>query len=330
MTIRGNRVVTAPEESVSVRRISWAAILAGVTITLVVQLALGILGLGIGASTINPLTEENPVAGIGIGAGIWFLVSALIALFAGGYVAGHMAGVLHRQDGLLHGLLTWSLATLLTFYFLTSTVGGLIGGAASILGRGLAAVGSGAAVAVPAIAGATGEQLEDVGGLDLSALQSQIETLLNQAGVDTSAVSQAVTTTQQVTETVSEITDDPQSRQELAALINRIATSDGETFSAADREELINFIVEHGGRSREEAEELVAELEQTYQEARAQYQEALAQAEQTAREAGAATAEGVSTAAIWTFIGLLISAAAAAAGGYVATPRDLSIRAGVM
>jgi hypothetical protein len=81
---------------VAVRRISWAAVLAGVTITLVVQLLLGILGLGVGASIIDPLREGNPISGIGTEAGIWFVASALIAWFSGGYVAGRMASVPRR------------------------------------------------------------------------------------------------------------------------------------------------------------------------------------------------------------------------------------------
>jgi len=341
-------VVGAPEPGVQ-RRISWGAIFAGVVIALVVQLVLGILGIGIGASTIDPLTEGNPVSGVGVGAGIWFAVSLLIALFAGGYVAGRLAGIPHRQDGLLHGLLTWGLTTLLTFYLLTTTVGGLIGGTARVLGRGLSAAGTGIAAVAPTVADAAGnaaqavgDQVQGTGDLDLSELQQQVEGILNQAGVDTSAVSGAISetisTAQQLSETVSEVADDPQSREELAALIQRIATNGGETFSEADQQELTNFIVERGGRSPAEAEELVNELEQTYQAARAQAQEtgaqaqaagqaALANAEQTAREAGQAAADGVASAALWTFVGLLLSAAAAAYGGYLATQRDILVKA---
>lgn len=336
-------VVIASDSRVQ-RRISWGAILAGVVIALVVQLVLGILGIAIGASTIDPLAEANPVSGIGVGAGIWFAVSLLLALFAGGYVAGRLAGVPRRQDGLLHGLLTWGLTTLLTFYLLTTTVGGLIGGTARVLGNGLSAAGSGIAAVAPTIAGAAGnaadavsEQVQGTGDLDLSTLQQQVEGILNQVGVDTSAVSgtisETISTTQQLSETVSEVADDPQSREELAALIQRIATNGGETFSDADRQELTTFITERGGRTPAEAEELVNDLDQSYQEIRTQAQEAadqaqaagqeaLAEAEQTAREAGQTAAEGVASAAIWTFVGLLLSAAAASYGGYFATPKE--------
>ncbi len=327
------------------RRISWGAIIAGVVIALVVQLLLGILGIGIGTSTIDPLSEANPVAGIGTGAGIWFAVSLLIALFIGGYVAARAAGLPRRQDGLLHGVLVWGLTTLLTFYLLTTTVGGLIGGTARVLGRTLSATGQGIAAVVPQVSQAAGDaaatvnaQLPDGSEIDWSALQQQAEGILAQVGIDTSpisdAISETLTTTQQLSETVAAVTDDPESREELAALIGRITTSGGETFSAADRQELTNFMVERGGRTEAEAEELVNNLEQTYQETRAQAQaaveqaqaagqEALAGAEQTARETSQMVADNVSSAAIWTFIGLLISAIAAAIGGSMGAPREI-------
>ncbi len=120
----------------AVKRISWASVFAGVVIVLVTQLLLSLLGLGIGASTINPTTEQDPASGLGIGAGIWFILTSLIALFAGGWVAGRLAGIPRNIDSMLHGLLTWGLASLLLFYFLTSTVGSLIGGTFRVLGTG--------------------------------------------------------------------------------------------------------------------------------------------------------------------------------------------------
>ncbi|RYY08132.1 MAG: hypothetical protein EOO36_24060, partial [Cytophagaceae bacterium] len=55
------------------KRISWGAIFAGTVLAIVLQLALSLLGLGIGLGTIDPLTEQNPMAGIGTGAAIWWI-----------------------------------------------------------------------------------------------------------------------------------------------------------------------------------------------------------------------------------------------------------------
>lgn len=112
------------------RRVSWGAVFAGVMIVLAIQLLLSMLGLGIGLGTINPAAGSTPNASsLGIGAAAWWGVSYLIALVAGGYVAARLAPSRLSFDGALHGLVTWAFALLLTFYLLTTALGGVIGGA---------------------------------------------------------------------------------------------------------------------------------------------------------------------------------------------------------
>src|SRR5262249_55441193 len=126
------------------RRISWAAIFGGVILAVVVQLLLSALGAGIGFSTVNVNAGTTPGAGaMGIGAGVWWVISSCIAVFVGGYVAGWLAGIETRLDGMLHGLITWGLATLLTIYLLTSALSSIIGGSVSAIGGAASAVGKG-------------------------------------------------------------------------------------------------------------------------------------------------------------------------------------------
>lgn len=131
--------------------ISWGSILAGVAVALSLQLLLNLLGIGVGASTINPKQGDTPGSGLAIGAGIWFAISALISLFCGGWAAGRLAGHPDNKDGMLHGFTTWSLTTILTLVMLTSAIGGLIGGSASLLGKAASAGGQGAAAAAPVL-----------------------------------------------------------------------------------------------------------------------------------------------------------------------------------
>ena len=79
----------------------------------------------------------------GFGAGLWWVISSCIALGAGGFVAAWLAGVEIRFDGVLHGLVTWGVATLLTLWLLTSAIGGIVGGGFSALGSVASAAGSG-------------------------------------------------------------------------------------------------------------------------------------------------------------------------------------------
>jgi len=85
-TARGNLTHTH-------QRISWAAIFGGVILVVAVQLLLSLLGAGIGLGTVNTNLGSTPTASsLGIGAGVWWVVSSCIALGLGGYVAAWLAG----------------------------------------------------------------------------------------------------------------------------------------------------------------------------------------------------------------------------------------------
>src|SRR5215468_4825121 len=135
--------------TIMINQISWGAVLAGVVVGLVTQILLNLLGIGIGAATLEPALGDNPSAmSLSIGAGIWFALSSILAALAGGYAAGKLAGVPNEAAGSWHGLTTWALATLIVFYLLSSTLGGILGGAyrgmTNVLGGVTSAVSSAA------------------------------------------------------------------------------------------------------------------------------------------------------------------------------------------
>ena len=71
--------------TIMINQISWGAVLAGVVVALVTQLVLNMLGIGIGAATLDPVARDNPSAmSFSIGAGIWFAVAGILAALAGG------------------------------------------------------------------------------------------------------------------------------------------------------------------------------------------------------------------------------------------------------
>jgi hypothetical protein len=115
------------------RRTAWGAIFAGTFVALSCQLLLGSLGLAIGAATVNPAREMNPAEGLGVGAGIWLLVSALISLFAGGLVTSWLAGFPRMWDGMIHGLVVWGLTVALSAWLVTTSAASFAGGALGTL-----------------------------------------------------------------------------------------------------------------------------------------------------------------------------------------------------
>jgi hypothetical protein len=85
-------------------RVSWAAIFGGVIVVVGFQLLFSVLGAGIGLGTLDTNAGSTPAASsLGIGAGIWWVVSSCLALFAGSYVTAWLAGIETRFDGVLHG-----------------------------------------------------------------------------------------------------------------------------------------------------------------------------------------------------------------------------------
>ncbi len=139
-------------------KMSWGAIFGGAVAALGLWILLYALGMAIGFSAVNP---DNPrsLQGSGIFTGLWSVISPLIALFVGGIVAGRGAGVTTRLGGATHGLVMWGLTTLAGAWLLTSLVGALASGAASV-GKAAAQAGGG----VQKVAGELGLDADDALG----------------------------------------------------------------------------------------------------------------------------------------------------------------------
>ena len=319
-------VETVPHTHVG-PRVSWAALLAGVTVALVSQLLLGVLGIAIGASTIDPLREADPAAGLGTGAGIWFALTGLISLFAGGWTAGHLAGIPRITDSTLHGVLTWGLSTLLTFYLLTTSVGALIGGTARALGQGASLVGQGVAAGAPQVAQAVQGQMADQ-GINWDSIKQEAQEILRQTGKPAlqpeALQGKTDEAKKQAQDTAKSAAADPQAAdREVKDLMNRMFGQGSDTVNAADRDALVNVVAARSGKSKEEASKIVDRWEQTYREAKEQFAKVKDQAERKAREAGDLAARKVSQAAFWTFAAMLVGLGAAAFGGRQAVPHEI-------
>lgn len=157
-------IYEAPSEGVSRKnKISWPAILAGALIALGLQLLLALLGMGIGAGTIDPADETNPMAGLGTGALVWWAASFLISLFAGGCVAGRLTGTVNRFNDMLHGVLTWIVFVVINLWLFTSAAGTLIQAASGVLGNTISMVGRGMAMNAPEIQNIVQQELDERG-----------------------------------------------------------------------------------------------------------------------------------------------------------------------
>lgn len=109
-------------------QVRWGPVIAGIFTVLTTLLTLSVLGLAIGLSTFD---VGDPGRAFGLGAGIWGLISALIAFGLGGYVAGATARVRGGDRGILNGAMVWMVTIPLALFLLGSGVGTLLGIAGS-------------------------------------------------------------------------------------------------------------------------------------------------------------------------------------------------------
>lgn len=169
---------TVEQWSIGRVRVRWSAIFAGWAVGLAVQLVLTLLGLALGAWSID-LKEADPEAGMPVGTGIWTGLSILTSAFIGGYITARMSGSPLRSDGIYHGVIVWGVNWLVFAWLTTTAMATLLGGVFSAFGTTLQSLGQGATTAVSAAA----SKLSDgTMPLSMDQLRRQVESTLAATG----------------------------------------------------------------------------------------------------------------------------------------------------
>ncbi|MCF2447603.1 hypothetical protein L0657_26850 [Dyadobacter sp. CY345] len=329
--MENSKIYTQPSPNsgaIYLKRISWSAIFAGVLVAIVTQMLLSLLGFGIGLGTIDAIEEKNPAAGLGIGSAIWYIISSLISLFAGSWVAGRLASAPRLFDGILHGVLTWCLVTLLTIYFLTTTIGSIIGGTGRLVGGLVKTAGAGIAAAAPGMGDAIQGQLKnegvDINKLDLSDLKSEANKLLRQTGdpaLNPDKLEQkAGRAADKAGNAAENAAADPGNADDIAGSVFKNLFKEGQaTVSQIDRHDAVNVVMKRTGKTQQESEQIVDNWINTYKQAQVKIEQAKKDAEVKARQLADDAAAAASKAAIFGFLGLVIGVAAACYGAKIGT-----------
>src|SRR5690349_21302313 len=134
-----SKITAAPSLA---RRVSWGAIFAGLFVTIVIQLLFTLLGLAVGVISMDTIRDQGGAHRLAIGAGIWLLVTGLISIWSGSCVAGRLCGGPLRSDGLIHGIVCWSVSTCAAMLLLATTAGALLGGTGALLNGAMAVGGA--------------------------------------------------------------------------------------------------------------------------------------------------------------------------------------------
>lgn len=314
------------------RRVSWGAIIAGALVALVTLLLLNLLGIGIGLGAIDPMEGSEGFSGLGTGAIIWWVVSNLIAIFTGAYVAGRMAGVPLSSTSTLHGILSWCLFTLASFWMLTTALGSLVSGVGSVVAETLRSTN------VEQLAQNNTQGQNQSNLISMSEIRNEVNQVLRNNGNAPAQGNNGSTEVQSKAE-IERTTDETAQRvrQNVAAEpnipeeeIEQIARDEfyrnGRLVENIDRQNLSNTIQNRTNLSQEEAREVADVMANKHSQAKRKAAQQENDLKQQAKETGREVAEKTSTAAIWAFVALALGAVVSGVGGRLGKPNDALAR----
>jgi len=267
--------------TILINNVSWGGVLAGVVAGLVTQLILNLIGIGIGASTLNPTTGDNPSAsGFSIGAGLWWALSGIVAAFVGGYVASRLSGRPKASTGGWHGLTSWALTTLVVFYLLSTAFGSLVGGAFNTVSGALGGLGHTVASAAQTAAPALTQGTDPV-----ASFQQAIQ---------------------------APAANDPANLKDATTSLMRALVTGDEAQATDARERVSQALAKSQNIPIDQARARVASYEK-------QYRDKTAEVKQKAAETADTAAKTVSRGALWGSFALILGALAAWFGGRAGT-----------
>ncbi len=218
---------------------------------------------------------------------MWWLGTTIVAFIVGSYVAARLANVTRRYDGMLHGLVIWGVAVLVTFYLLTSAFGNAVSGAFSVVGSTISAAGEGIKAVAPQLTSASN-------GVTAQLLQQQAQGFLEPANSNAAGMSRQ------------------DAAKAIADELPKLAGGGDEAAQA--KEQITNIMAAQLNLSHDEAAKRFDAAEARFEQVR---NNAIAAAKKVADEAASAA----SRTAYVTFGVMLLDAIAACLGGALAMPR---------
>jgi len=295
-------------KNIAVDRICWGAILAGVIITLAGESLLNLLGLGLGLTSFT--VDMDVISNIGMGAVIWLILSGALCMFLGGWVAGRLVNSHFYVEGILHGLVAWGLATLLTFLLMATTAGALISGATSVIGQVFSLTGKSATSLSKGISQIAPQLSTEQKNMipSVNPMLKKIKEEADQILADNNKKNESIQGTEQTG--ISE--EAPQTSEKIKAELEQdliaLFSYTNETEKTNARQKLIDYLVKNKGMDQFQAEQKVNEWQQNYIKMKEEVKgKAIVATEQASNALGKS--------AIIIFLMFLLSAITGALGG---------------
>lgn len=318
-------------------RVSWGSILVGCVVSVALMIVFTIFGIGIGAAVLDPLYDQNPGAGLGTGSGIYLIVTQLIALGVGGYVAARLAGVPRTIASVLHGAAVWAIATIILAWSAVAGGGAMFGAASTVLDRSASVVGSIGRAVVPERIG-----LPDLSRLtramSIDQLPPEIQETLRERGITEQDLRREATLAfrnvfsqeeqsaviSEARTTLDDILQSPRDAgSDLGAFFDRLVEGPDAILSQEDIEEAQATMERRLGITPQEAEQIAQSVREGVQNAITQARTAIEEARTQAVEAAQTASEAVSTAALLLTLASVLGLLAAAGGAFAGRPATL-------
>lgn len=301
------------------RHISWGAIVAGTLVALVIMMILNLLGIAFGLGFINPAEGVIPFSALGTGAIVWWVVSNLIAIFAGSYIAGRVAGIPSGFASTLHGILSWCLYTLTFFWILTTSLGSLMSGVGCVASGSLSPITSPAELSPDS----TPSQNNMISMREVRREVKQVlrgtegpVLISDTSGTPGEPIDNNGLHLRQNLSNQEHLPD-----KDIEEIAREVLYNNGEGFAEqVDRQDLANIIQYRtylsSSESRDVADVMIRQYRKAKKTARQQEEDIRRQAE----ENGQQVTEAASTAAIWISASLILGAVVAGIGGRTGKP----------
>ncbi|KQQ27136.1 PhnA-like protein [Methylobacterium sp. Leaf123] len=285
-------VAASDTRAVLLNEVSWGAIFAGAVTALVTQVVLNLVGVGVGLASVGTNAADNPDAStFSLGAGLWFVVSGIVASLAGGLIAGRLSGKSLPGVAALHGLVAWAVTTLVVLYLITSAASGLVGGTLGTVSGALGGAGN--------LVGGTVQTAAQAAAPSLSKIANPLD------GIEQKVREQSAG-------------QDPQAARDAAVAAVRAVLSGDPAQKEQAKTRAADALAKAQGIAPDQAKAQIDGYEK-------QYEQAVATAKQKAEAAAVAAKSAATQGAFYAALALILGALAAFFGGRLGAPKPATL-----
>ena len=270
------------------KRLSWAAVAAGVVSFTAVLLVLTLIGFAIGLTTVNPLAD-NMFAHVGTGVTIWTVIALVLSFATGGFVSGLVA----NKAGALHGFMTWATGILLATILATNIVGSAVSTAGNIVGGVAGGVGTASSKLVNK-AGETAEEVAhklsaEMDSLNFTELEGQLKDVLRDTDVKelqpNYLADQVKEASEEIVSTGKSILLEPNNYEtHLKNLMDSLEEKEKTIANAVDKDAIASAVEKNTELTEEEASQAVDNIYDEYQKATVQVSKSMETVRQKTEE----------------------------------------------